>query len=477
MQGIQPQTVESIRILKHYKTPFIVAANKVDLVSGWKAYKDEPFTASFAKQPEHVQQRLDERLYELMGKLSEHGFDSERFDRITDFSKQIAIVPLSARTKEGLNELLMLIAGLSQKFLEGKLEIEESGRGKGSIIEVKEEKGMGTTIDVILFDGILRKNDEIMFLTSSGARKTKVRGLLVPNVSGKEKFSYVDEVVAAAGVKVYAPELEEATPGSPLEVVADFEKDKAEMEAKFKSVVFEKRGEAGVVLRADSLGSVEALVKLLTDAEIPIRDAGVGKITRKDVVAAKTVAAENKYVGAVLGFNVQILDEASKESADSGIPIIWSDIIYHLLERYKEWVGELKELEKKDALAHFTWPGKIKALPGFCFRVNKPAIFGIEVLGGRIKRGYKLVNKAGEIVGEIREIQKDKDKLDEGTSGMQLAISCDGIYFGKNVNENEVLWVSMTPDELKMWEEKREMLSGDEKSVLEEVKAMQKRFF
>jgi len=477
MQGIQPQTVESIRILKHYKTPFIVAANKVDLISGWKAYKDESFTASFAKQPEHVQQRLDEKLYGLMGKISEHGFDSERFDRITDFSRQIAIVPLSARTKEGLNELLMLIAGLSQKFLEGKLEIEEEGRGKGSIIEVKEEKGMGTTIDVILFDGILRKNDEIIFLTQSGAKGTKVRGLLVPNVSGKDKFTYVDEVVAAAGVKIFAPELEDAMPGSPVEVVVDFEKDKEEMEAKFKSVVFEKSDEAGVVLRADSLGSVEALVKLLGDAGIPIRDAGVGKITRKDIVTAKTVAAENKYMGAVLGFNVQVLDEASKESADSGIPIIYSDIIYHLLDRYREWVEEQKGLEKKEALAHFTWPGKIKALPGFCFRVNKPAIFGIEVLGGRIKRGYRLINRQGEIVGEIREIQKDKDKLDEATSGMQLAISCDGIYYGKNVNENDVLWVSMTPDELKMWDEKREMLSGEEKAVLEEVKAMQKRFF
>jgi translation initiation factor 5B len=478
MQGIQPQTVESIRILKQYKTPFVIVANKIDMTPGWKSYKDEPFTVSFAKQPEHVQEKLDEKLYGLMGKLSEHGFDSERFDRITDFSKQVAIVPVSARTKECLGDLLMLIAGLSQKFLEGKLEIEEAGRGKGSIIEVKEEKGMGTTIDVILFDGILRKNDDVLFLTSSGAGKTKVRGLLVPNIGGgKDKFTYVDEVVAAAGVKIFAPELEGALPGSPLEVVQDFDRDKVEIEAKFKSVVFEKKDEAGVVLRADSLGSVEALVKLLTDAGIPIRDAGVGKITRKDVVAAKTVAADNRYLGAVLGFNVPVLDDATLESTDSGIPIIWSDIIYHLLDRYREWVEEEKVEEKKEALAHYTCPGKLKALPGFVFRVNKPAIFGVEVLGGRIKRGYRLMNKAGEIVGEIREIQKDKDKVDEATGGQQLAISCDGIYYGKNVNESDVLYVFMTGDEIKMWAEKSDMLSGEEKAVLEEVKQMQKRYF
>jgi translation initiation factor 5B len=195
------------------------------------------------------------------------------------------------------------------------------------------------------------------------------------------------------------------------------------------------------------------------------------------VVGAKNVAAENRYLGAVLGFNVPILDDATAESADSGIPIIWSDIIYHLLDRYKEWVEEEKVKEKKEALAHFTWPGKLKALPGFVFRVNKPAIFGVEVLGGRIKRGYRLMNRAGEIVGEIREIQKDKDKVDEATVGQQLAISCDGIYYGKNVNELDILYVFMTGDEIKMWDEKSDMLSGDEKAVLEEVKQMQKRYF
>ena len=477
MQGVQPQTVESIKILKQYKTPFVVAANKMDLTPGWKSYKGEPFTASFSKQPPHVQEKLDEKIYELMGKLSEQGFDSERFDRITDFSKHVAIVPVSAKTKEGLSELLMLIAGLSQKFLEGKLEIEEAGRGKGSIIEVKEEKGMGTTIDVIVFDGILKKNDDVMFLTGNGARMTKVRGLLVPNVSGKERFTYVNEVVAASGVKIFAPDLDDALPGSPLEVVKDFEHERSEIEAKFKSVVFERKDEAGVILRADSLGSVEALVHLLGDAGIPISNAGVGKITRKDVVTAKAVSDKDPYLGAVLGFNVPILDEAREESNDSGIPIVWSDIIYHLLDNYREWVGEKKKEEKRAALVNFPWPGKIKVLPGFVFRVSKPAIFGIEVVGGRIRKGYRLMNRAGEVVGEIREMQREKEKVEEATAGQQIAVSCDGVYYGKNVNEMDVLYVALGPEDVKGWEGRLDMLSGEEKSILEEVRATQKRYF
>ena len=476
MQGVQPQTIESMRILKQYKTPFVIAANKIDLLQGWKNYDGEPFLATFSKQPEHIQQRLDEKLYGIMGAVSEHGFDTERYDRIEDFTKQVAIVPISAKTKEGLSDLLMLIAGLSQKFLGKKLEIEETGKGRGSIIEVKDEKGLGTTLDVILFDGILRKNDEVIFLTENGVKKTKVRGILIPNLSGKEKFTYVDEAVAAAGIKIFAPDLEDATPGSPINVVTDFEDDKRAIEEQFKSVVFEKK-DKGVTLRADSLGSVEAIIHLLKDAKIPIKDTGVGKITRKTVVSAKSSSDEDRYFEVVLGVNVPILDEAREESNDSGIKIIWSNIIYSLLDQYNDWVKEGKDKEKKEALAKLPFPGKIKLLPGFCFRVNKPAIFGVEVLGGRVKKKYKLMNKSGEIVGDIREIQKDKEKVDEAKSGDKLALSCDGIDYGKNVVEGEILYIAMNKNDLLSWETRLGMLTEEEKIILDEIKKMQKSYF
>ena len=195
----------------------------MDTVSGWSRQHTTSFLESLSKQPPHVNEHLDEKIYRLMGKLSEYGFDSERFDRASDFSKQIAIIPLSAQTKEGLSELLMLIAGLSQKFLEGKLEIDEKGAGKGSVMEVKDEKGLGTTVDVILYDGVLRKGDDILFVAEGGPKKTKVRGLLEPNLlGGKEKCRQIDVVAAASGVKILAPNLEGTIPGSPVEVVSAF---------------------------------------------------------------------------------------------------------------------------------------------------------------------------------------------------------------------------------------------------------------
>ncbi|NYZ73777.1 translation initiation factor IF-2 [Candidatus Micrarchaeota archaeon] len=471
-QGFQPQTIESIKILKQYKTPFVIAANKVDALSGWRSNKTTSFLESLALQPQHVQERFDEKIYGLMGKISEYGFDSERFDKVRDFSKQIAIIPISAKTKEGLSEILVLIGGLSQKFLGERLDIDERGRGKGTIIEVKEEKGLGTTLDVIIYDGVMRKNDEIAFMSANGIRRTKIRGLLEPNLGGGEKFTFLDEVAAAAGVKIYAPDLDGAIPGSPLEVIEDFERDSAEIEAQFKSVIFQKSNEAGVVLRAESLGSVEALLRLLKDAGIPVKDAAVGNITRKDVMAASVGGEEDRFLKVVLGFNVKVLDEAWEESRGANIQIIYSDIIYRLVDDYRDWVKNEKERIKKEAIEKTTWPGRIKILDGYVFRASKPAIFGVTVLAGRVRKGYRLMNSAGEVVGEIREIQKEKEKIEEAGAGDQLAISCDGVMMGKNANVGDVLYTYMTLDEIRRWETRLTMLNEDEKALFAQIRRM-----
>lgn len=478
-QGFQPQTIESIKILKQFKTPFVIAANKIDAVNGWRTYDTKSFLNSFSKQAEHVVNRLDELIYGIVGKISEHGFDSERFDRITDFKNQLAIVPVSGKTKEGIAELLMIIAGLAQKFLDEALKIEVSGVGKGSIIEVKEERGLGHTIDVIIYDGIIRKGDEIIFLSSSGVKRTKVRGLLEPNISSNnpnEKFTYVEEVAAAAGVKIFAPELEQAISGSPIKVIEDFEADKKEIEEQFKKIVFEKN-DAGVIVRADSLGSVEAILQLLKEENISVKDAAVGKISRRDVLSALAVSSEDLYYGAILGFNVQAIDEAITEAEANKIPIIQSNIIYHLIDNYKKWVTEEKERQKRLAFSNLPSPAKIRFLPGFAFRGSKPAIFGVKVIKGKIKTGERLMNKNGSIIGEIKELQHDKKGIPEATIGMEIALACEGPTIGKDIIEGEEFYIYLNSEEVKQWEKRKEMLTSDEKEALEEVINLTKKYF
>ena len=454
-QGFQPQTTESIRILREFKTPFILAANKIDLVTGWKTPQDRSAICSIVsdidQQKPEVQSRMDELLYVLVGKLHELGLESERFDRVTDFTKQIAIIPVSAKTGEGLPELLISIAGLSQKFLEKELKTEVDGPGKGSVLEVKEEKGLGTTIDVIIYDGVLRKNDEVIFGTMDGSAKVRVRGLLKPKLKATgdgDRFEYVDSVHAAAGVKIYAPGLEGALSGSPL-LVDDGNPNTdqlREINEMIRGIMFESEKQ-GVIIKADTLGSLEALEKLLSSQGVDIKRAGVGKVGKKDVVDASVVAGSEPLKGVVLSFNVGVADDAADEAAKAGIKIFTSSVIYSLCDDYAAWVAEKKKKSSESAAERLPIPAKILALPGHTFRASKPAIFGVEILGGRLRKGVRLMDRKGEIIGEVREIQKEGKGVNEAKQGEQLAISVEGAICGKSFNEGDSLYVCITRKE------------------------------
>lgn len=480
MQGFQPQTIESLRILREFKTPFVVAANKVDLIDGWKT-KETPegvcsVISNIDSQRPDVQSRLDDKMYGLVGKLSERGIESERFDRVTDFTKQVAILPVSAKTGEGLPELLLSLAGLSQKFLEAALKIDVAGVGRGSVLEVKEEKGLGTTIDVILYDGTLRKNDEVIFATLNGPTKARVRGLLKPKLrptGDGDRFEYVDEVHAASGVKIYASGLEGALSGSPL-VVDDGNPatdQLAEMNEMLKKIMFESE-KNGVIVKADTLGSLEALLKLLTGQGIEIKRASVGRVAKKDVADASVVAGAEQYSGVVLSFNVDVADDAADEAAKRGIKIFSSKVIYSLCDDYLEWVASEKKKAAGSAAERLFLPAKILALPGCTFRASKPAILGVRVLAGRLKKGARLMDRKGEVVGEVREIQKDGKPVKETHAGEELAISIEGAICGKNVCEGSEYLVYITKYEAAELVAAQGLLQADEQLVLEEILAL-----
>jgi len=470
-QGFQPQTLESIEILKEYKTPFIIAANKIDLVTGWKS-KEGCFIDTVTNQREEVQQALDEKLYEIIGEISKHGFNAERFDRIKDFTKEIAIVPVCARTGEGIPELLILLAGLAQKYLEQQLQTED-GPGKGSILEVKYEKGLGATIDVILYDGVIRKGDVIVLATRKGILSTKIRGLIEPRPGG---FVYVDEARAASGVKIFAPSLDDALPGSEVYVTRKPEEEnqyKQQLESELKTILI-KTEKIGVILKADTLGSIEAISRLLQAEGIQIRRADVGAVNKNELNEIAAIRSKDRYSGAILAFNVQVGFDMVEEARTKTVPIIQSNIIYSLLERFNEWKIEEKEREKQEALASTVFPAKIKILPGMCFRISKPAIFGIEVLVGRIKPDYELMKEDGKTIGKIKSIQAEKQSLQEAVQGQQIAVSIDNVIFGKDIDEGNILYTAIPKkDAILLLEKYKTQLSNEELQILEKVQRIQ----
>jgi len=471
-KGFEPQTYEAIEILKQYKTPFIVAANKIDLITGWRINKTYSFLESVKQQSDYVANELDARLYELMGRLSELGFGSERFDRVKDFRKEVVIVPVSAKTGEGIAELLAFTAGLAQRFLEARLNIEVKGPGIGSILEKKEEKGLGTTIDIILYNGTLKVGDTIAFASLSGIATAKIKALLKPKPlqemrESTSKFFFVDSVSAAAGVKISAPGLDGALPGS-LVMSTEVKDYNIEISSELKEV-FNVDGK-GIILKTDTIGSMEAISRLLKSAGVNISFKGIGNVTKSDVLNAFAMKAIDPYSAVVLSFNVGIDDDAKTASEATGIEIINDNIIYQVLDDYNAWLERTKQAEKEAALKSVTLPAKVVVLPNAVFRVSKPAIFGIDVSSGRLEPSALLMNQQGEVIGRVKEIQDNGVRLSEAKKGSSVAISIDSITFGRQVREGDVLYTHINDEEERLLRTKFSyLLSDEEKDLLEEI--------
>ncbi len=478
-KGFEPQTLEAIAILKEYKTPFIIAANKIDLLTGWLNSKSKSFVEALAKQNQNVQQALEENIFQMIGRLSELGFNAERFDRVRDFQTELAIVPLSAKTGEGIAELLMVVTGLSQRYLEMRLNIMVSGPGRGSILEKKEVKGLGTTIDVILYDGMLKTNDTIAFATPMGVATAKIKALLKAKPlqeirESTSKFTYVDEVSAACGVKISGNGLEDAMPGSPVVQVTEDGSYSTQIGAEIGEVF--KTDKTGVVLKADSIGSLEAISRLMEAAGFTISKKGLGDVTKRDVVDAFSQLAVNPINAVVIEFNVQIANDASEASFDSGVQIIGGDIIYKLLDDYKLFVEQSQKSTLSKAENRITFPGKVEVLPNSCFRVSHPAIFGVSVVAGRMKAGCLLMNDIGEVVGKVKGIQTEKAPLEMAKKGDSVAISMDEPTFGRQVREGQKLYTRVTDeDERILRGEFANLINDEEVDLLKIISEIKKK--
>ena len=473
-KGLQKQTKEAINILTSYKTPFIVAANKIDLIRGWET-KETSFTENLATQDKETATVLDEKIYKLVGQLHEEGFTSERFDRVEDTTQEISIVPCCAKSGEGIPEILMFLAGLSQKYLEERLKITVEGPGKGTIMEVKEERGLGTTIDVIVYDGSMKIGDEIIMGARNGTIKTKIRALLEPKPLDEmrmpsEKFKQVKEIHAAAGVKIAAPNLEDALSGSPVMLFTGQE-DEENIASELERVKFDST-ENGVLVRADTLGSLEALVKLLEDKEIKVKSADIGEVTRKDIIELCGVKEKDPHKAVVFAFNVKPNEAAVAEADKEEIKIFESNVVYSLIEDYEEWLEEEKRKETQEKIGTVVFPAKIKIMPDFIFRHSKPAIVGVKVLGGRLRQNSKLT-KDEKVIGKVVAVQKDGKSVDVAKESDEVAISIDGAVVGRNLFENDVLYTYIPSRDFEKIESMKSEFSESELNLLEEIKNKQ----
>ena len=484
LRGFEAQTHESVEILKSRKTPFLVAANKTDRVPGWISHPDMPFLRSYELQDTFVKQDLDNKLYDIIGTFSRLGFNADRFDKIKDFTRTIAIVPTSAETGEGITELLMVLVGLTQQHLKKRLKITK-GPAKGTVLEVKEEPGLGLTLNAIVYDGVLRKDDTIVVGGRDNPITTRLRAILVPKPldeirDPRDKFSSVESVSAAAGVKIVAPNLEGALAGAPLYVIA-----KDENPEEYSKMISEEIGKIristdmeGIVLKTDTLGALEALADILKENNIPIRLADVGDISKRDVIEAGVVKEHEPLYGVVLAFGVKLLPDAQTEAANRNIEIFNEKVVYHVIENYLAWLKKKRETTLEQDYDVLIKPGKLRVLEGYVFRRAKPAIFGVEILAGKITPKISLIRaETGEEIGEIDQIQDKGNPLPDAKQGLQVAISMDRPMVGRHVFEKDVLFVKVPEADAKALQTKfTDRLNTEEQEALNEyINAMRKK--
>jgi len=457
--GFQPQTLEAVDILTRTQTPFIVAANKIDTTPGWNPNPDTPTQQTIDAQTDRVERDLNESLYELIGDLSDNDFSADMYWRVQDFQNNIGVVPVSAETGEGIPDLLTVMMGLSQRYMKEEMAVDVGGPAAGTVLEVTDTQGFGTTVDAIIYDGTIRADDEIVVGGVEGPIVTEVRALLRPRpleeIRTEGQFQQVDAVAAADGIKIAAPDLDDAMAGAPIRVVGDRDVDEVieEVRAELADIAVQTQDE-GVVVKADTLGSLEALASTLEEEEIPVVRAEVGDVAPRDVRVAETANEEKNRT--ILAFGVEVLDDAADLAEQQGVRVFGHDVIYRLVEEYEEFVEERERAQQDQVLDNITRPARFQILDDHTFRQSDPAVVGVEVLGGTLERNSHVALFEGsepDRVGMLKSIQDEGEDVDELKRGERAAVSIDGPTVGRQIEEGDELWTEIPEKHAKILEQ------------------------
>lgn len=453
MHGLEPQTIESIQILKSKKTPFIVALNKIDRLFNWVTNPHTDIVNLLKKQKTNTKLEFDERVSLTIVQFAEQGLNARLFYENKNPKEYISLVPTSAMTGDGMGNLIALLCDLTQNMLIKRLQF--SDELQATVMEVKMTPGHGATLDVILVNGSLKIGSTIVVAGQDGPIVTQIRSLLLPQpmqeLRVKGQFQQEKVVIAARGCKVAAKDLEKALPGLPLWVAHypdEVDIFKEELSELLKDVLGDvKLSEKGVFVQASTLGSLEALLSFLKSSEIPYAGINIGPVHKKDITKASVMLVQDPRYAVILAFDVKIEREAQEMADREGIRIFSADIIYHLFDQftaYREDYKKQKQLEFKH-IAMF--PCKLRILPECIFKTRDPIILGVHVEAGFIKEGSVLCVPTKEFVdlGRVSSIEFNHKVVDKAIKGQEVCIKIDNIpgeapkLYGRHFDQSDVL--------------------------------------
>jgi translation initiation factor 5B len=436
MHGLEPQTIESINLLKMRKTPFIVALNKIDRIYGWQSIKDEPIQSALLKQTKQVQMEFEDRVKETIGLFAGQSLNAQLYYKnksLKEFRTIVSLVPTSAIDGTGIPDLLMLLIQLTQKLMADKLL--HLSQLQCTVLEVKAIEGLGTTIDCILVNGVLHEGDTIVVCGLNGPIVTNIRALLTPQPlkEMRVKGTYVHHKVihASQGVKISAQDLDKAIAGSSLFVCGpndDLEALKKEvmqdLENMRKKVDISGKG---VWVQASTLGSLEALLEFLKQSKIPVSGVNIGPVNKKDVMRSSIMLEHSPEFAVILAFDVKVTKDASDLAESMGVKIFTAEIIYHLFDQFTAYMKLLNESKKTEAAAEAVFPARLRIYPEYIFNKKDPIVLGVEILEGSLRIGTPICVPSKDCIelGKITSIELNHKAQDKAKKGLSVAIKIE----------------------------------------------------
>ncbi|XP_018572707.1 eukaryotic translation initiation factor 5B [Anoplophora glabripennis] len=453
MHGLEPQTIESINLLKSKKTPFIVALNKIDRLYDWQTISRKDVRDILKSQAQNTQLEFEQRTKEVIVQFAEQGLNAALFHENPDIRSYVSLVPTSAITGEGMGNLLALIVEFCQTKLGPRLMY--SDELQATVLEVKAISGLGTTIDVILVNGTLREGDTMLCAGTDGPIVTQIRSLLMPQPLRelRVKNAYVEykEIKAAQGVKIAAKELEKAIAGLNLYIAQkpdEVEILKEEVARELRSALSNiKLAERGVYVQASTLGSLEALLEFLRTSKIPYCGIRIGPVVKKDVMKASIMLEHESQYATILAFDVKVERDAQELADSLGVKIFQADIIYHLFDKFMAYREELKQKKREEFKHIAVFPCKLKILPQFVFNSRDPIVCGVMVEAGIIKEGTPICVPSKEFVdlGVVTSIENNHKPVESARKGMEICIKIEPVpgespkMFGRHFDETDFL--------------------------------------
>lgn len=483
MHGLEPQTLESINLLKEKKCPFIVALNKIDRLYDWKKSPETDIVVTLKKQKKNTKDEFDERAKAVMVEFAQQGLNAALFFENKDPRTFVSLVPTSAHSGDGMGNLIALLVELTQTMLARRLAHCDELRAQ--VMEVKALPGMGTTIDVILINGTLREGETILVAGVEGPIVTQIRGLLLPpplkELRVKNQYEKHKEVCTSQGVKILGKDLEKALAGLPLLVAhSDDEipvlRDELVRELK-QTLSSIKLEEKGVYVQASTLGSLEALLEFLRTSKVPYAGINIGPVHKKDVMRASAMLEHDLQYAVILAFDVKV-ERESQEMADSlGVRIFWAEIIYHLFDAFTKYREDYKKAKQEEFKHVAVFPVKLRVLPQFIFNSRDPIVMGVTIEAGVLRTGTPLCvpSKGFVDIGVVTSIEMNHKSVDSAKKGQEICIKIEPIpgespkMYGRHFEATDIIVSKITRasiDALKNWF-RDEMQKSDWQLIME----------